>query len=103
MFKIGYNGKICIVVFNIDVFICICENIQYYFVFFQFFWKYFEQQVNNMIKGDVGQNIFKFVSSFFEVVLIIIFMFFIFYVDLVDWLNIIYFYVFVVVNQYFFL
>lgn len=48
---------------NTDAFTRIRENIQYYFVPFQSLWKYFEQQVNNMTKGDAGQNISKFASS----------------------------------------
>ena len=56
-FKIGYNGKTRTAALNTDAFTRIRENIQYYFVPFQALWKYFEQQVNNMTKGDAGQNI----------------------------------------------
>ena len=62
-FKIGYNGKTRTAALNTDAFTRIRENIQYYFVPFQSLWKYFEQQVNNMTKGDAGQNISKFASS----------------------------------------
>lgn len=62
-FKIGYNGKTRTAALNTDSFTRIRENIQYYFVPFQSLWKYFEQQVNNMTKGDAGQNISKFASS----------------------------------------
>lgn len=59
-FKIGYNGKTRTAALNTDAFTRIRENIQYYFVPFQSLWKYFEQQVNNMTRGDAGQNISKF-------------------------------------------
>lgn len=62
-FKIGYNGKTRTAALNTDAFTRIRENIQYYFVPFQSVWKYFEQQVNNLTKGDAGQNISKFASS----------------------------------------
>ena len=62
-FKIGYNGKTRTAALNSDAFTRIRENIQYYFVPFQALWKYFEQQVNNVTKGDAGQNISKFASS----------------------------------------
>ena len=48
---------------NTDAFTRIRENIQYYFVPFQSLWKYFEQQVNNMTRGDAGQNISMIASS----------------------------------------
>ena len=62
-FKIGYNGKTRTAALNSDAFTRIRENIQYYFVPFQSLWKYFEQQVNNLTRGDAGQNISKFASS----------------------------------------
>ena len=62
-FKIGYNGKTRTAALNTDAFTRIRENIQYYFVPFQSLWKYFEQQVNNMTKGDAGLNISKFAMS----------------------------------------
>ena len=62
-FKIGYDGKTRTAALNTDAFTRIRENIQYYFVPFQSLWKYFEQQVNNMTKGDAGQNISKFAGS----------------------------------------
>ena len=86
-FKIGYNGKTRTAALNTDAFTRIRENIQYYFVPFQSLWKYFEQQVNNMTKGDAGQNISKFASSSTEASKISISMPYISYVDLAFWLN----------------
>ena len=89
-FKIGYNGKTRTAALNTDAFTRIRENIQYYFVPFQSLWKYFEQQVNNMTKGDAGQNISKFASSSTEASQISTSLPYISYVDLADWLNDIY-------------
>ena len=89
-FKIGYNGKTRTASLNTDAFTRIRENIQYYFVPFQSLWKYFEQQVNNMTKGDSGQNISKFASSSTEASKISTSMPFISYRDLSTWLNVIY-------------
>lgn len=89
-FKIGYNGKTRTAALNTDAFTRIRENIQYYFVPFQSLWKYFEQQVNNMTKGDAGQNISKFASSSTEASQISTSLPYISYVDLADWLNSIY-------------
>ena len=89
-FKIGYNGKTRTAALNSDAFTRIRENIQYYFVPFQSLWKYFEQQVNNMTKGDAGQNISKFASSSTEASQISTSLPYISYVDLADWLNTIY-------------
>lgn len=86
-FKIGYNGKTRTAALNTDAFTRIRENIQYYFVPFQSLWKYFEQQVNNMTKGDAGQNISKFASSSTEASSISTSMPYISYVDLAGWLN----------------
>lgn len=86
-FKIGYNGKTRTAALNTDAFTRIRENIQYYFVPFQSLWKYFEQQVNNMTKGDAGQNISKFASSSTEASSISTSMPYISYVDLADWLD----------------
>lgn len=86
-FKIGYNGKTRTAALNTDAFTRIRENIQYYFVPFQSLWKYFEQQVNNMTKGDAGQNISKFASSSTEASSISTKMPFISYVDLASWLE----------------
>ena len=86
-FKIGYNGKTRTAALNTDAFTRIRENIQYYFVPFQSLWKYFEQQVNNMIKGDAGQNISMFASSSTESSKITTSLPYISYVDLADWLN----------------
>lgn len=89
-FKIGYNGKTRTAALNTDAFTRIRENIQYYFVPFQSLWKYFEQQVNNMTKGDAGQNISKFASSSTEASKISTSMPYISYVDLRDWLKVMY-------------
>ena len=86
-FKIGYNGKTRTAALNTDAFTRIRENIQYYFVPFQSLWKYFEQQVNNMTKGDAGQNISKFASSSKEASSISTAMPFISYKDLANWLS----------------
>lgn len=89
-FKIGYNGKTRTAALNTDAFTRIRENIQYYFVPFQSLWKYFEQQVNNMTKGDAGQNISKFASSSTEASTISTSMPYISYVDLASWLAVMY-------------
>ena len=89
-FKIGYNGKTRTAALNTDAFTRIRENIQYYFVPFQSLWKYFEQQVNNMTKGDAGQNISKFASSSTDASQITTSLPYISYVDLADWLNVMY-------------
>lgn len=85
-FKIGYNGKTRTAALNTDAFTRIRENIQYYFVPFQSLWKYFEQQVNNMTKGDAGQNISKFASTSTDASPISTSLPYISYVDLADWL-----------------
>lgn len=89
-FKIGYNGKTRTAALNTDAFTRVRENIQYYFVPFQSLWKYFEQQVNNMTKGDAGQNISKFASSSTEASSISTSMPYISYVDLASWLETMY-------------
>lgn len=89
-FKIGYNGKTRTAALNTDAFTRIRENIQYYFVPFQSLWKYFEQQVNNMIKGDSGQNISKFASSSTEASAISTSLPYISYLDLSSWLSLMY-------------
>lgn len=89
-FKIGYNGKTRTAALNTDAFTRIRENIQYYFVPFQSLWKYFEQQVNNMTKGDAGQNISKFASSSTEASKISTSMPYISYIDLSSWLETMY-------------
>lgn len=86
-FKIGYNGKTRTAALNTDAFTRIRENIQYYFVPFQSLWKYFEQQVNNMTKGDAGQNISKFAGSSTEASKISTSLPYISYVDLASWLK----------------
>lgn len=100
-FKIGYNGKTRTAALNSDAFTRIRENIQYYFVPFQSLWKYFEQQVNNMTKGDSGQNISKFASSSTDASQITTSLPYISYVDLADWLNDIYLHAISAVDAYF--
>ena len=100
-FKIGYNGKTRTAALNTDAFTRIRENVQYYFVPFQSLWKYFEQQVNNMTKGDSGQNISKFASSSTEASLISTSMPYISYVDLASWLSVMLNRLYVAVNEYF--
>lgn len=100
-FKIGYNGKTRTAALNTDAFTRIRENIQYYFVPFQSLWKYFEQQVNNMTKGDAGQNISKFASSSTEASSISTSMPYISYVDLASWLKTMYEHSRDAVNAYF--
>lgn len=85
-FKIGYNGKTRTAALNTDAFTRIRENIQYYFVPFQSLWKYFEQQVNNLTKGDAGQNISKFASSSTESSAITTSLPYVSYVSLASWL-----------------
>lgn len=85
-FKIGYNGKTRTAALNSDAFTRIRENIQYYFVPFQSLWKYFEQQVNNLTKGDAGQNISKFASSSTAASPLTTSMPYVSYVDLANWL-----------------
>ena len=85
-FKIGYNGKTRTAALNSDAFTRIRENIQYYFVPFQSLWKYFEQQVNNLTKGDAGQNISKFASSSTEASRITTSLPYVSYTALASWL-----------------
>ena len=100
-FKIGYNGKTRTAALNTDAFTRIRENIQYYFVPFQSLWKYFEQQVNNMTKGDSGQNISKFASSSTSASQISTSLPYISYVDLGSWLESVYEHTKAAVNAYF--
>lgn len=100
-FKIGYSGKTRTAALNTDAFTRIRENIQYYFVPFQSLWKYFEQQVNNMTKGDSGQNISKFASSSTEASKISTSMPYISYIDLASWLKTMYEHSKVAVDVYF--
>ena len=99
--KIGYNGKTRTAALNTDAFTRIRENIQYYFVPFQSLWKYFEQQVNNMTKGDAGQNISKFAKSSTEPSVITTALPYISYVDLNGWLEIMYNHAKSAVDNYF--
>jgi hypothetical protein len=85
-FKIGYNGKTRTAALNSDAFTRIRENIQYYFVPFQSLWKYFEQQVNNLTKGDAGQNISKFASSSSDASKISTSLPYVSYIDIASWL-----------------
>ena len=100
-FKIGYNGKTRTAALNTDAFTRIRENIQYYFVPFQSLWKYFEQQVNNMTKGDAGQNISKFASSSTESSKISTSLPYISYVDIAYWLSLMFNHALDAVNTYF--
>ena len=100
-FRIGYNGKTRTAALNTDAFTRIRENIQYYFVPFQSLWKYFEQQVNNMTKGDAGQNISKFASSSTEASKISTSLPYISYVDLGYWLSLMYSHALDAVDAYF--
>lgn len=100
-FKIGYNGKTRTAALNTDAFTRVRENIQYYFVPFQSLWKYFEQQVNNMTKGDAGQNISKFASSSTDASTISTSMPYISYIDLKNWLSLINEHTLAAVNAYF--
>ena len=86
-FKIGYNGKTRTAALNTDAFTRIRENIQYFFVPFQSLWKYFEQQVNNLTKGDAGQNISKFAGSSTDASPITTSLPYISYIDLASWLD----------------
>lgn len=100
-FKIGYNGKTRTASLNTDAFTRIRENIQYYFVPFQSLWKYFEQQVNNMTKGDAGQNISKFASSSVQSSKITTSLPYVSYIDLTSWLKLMYDKSVEAVNSYF--
>lgn len=99
-FKIGYNGKTRTAALNTDAFTRIRENIQYYFVPFQSLWKYFEQQVNNMTRGDSGQSIAKIASSSTDPASISTSMPYISYVDLASWLNVMYEHALEALNYY---
>lgn len=99
-FKIGYNGKTRTAALNTDAFTRIRENIQYYFVPFQSLWKYFEQQVNNMTRGDAGQNISKFAASSTNPSELTTSLPYISYVDLASWLNLMYTHALDAINQY---
>ena len=99
--KIGYNGKTRTAALNTDAFTRIRENIQYYFVPFQSLWKYFEQQVNNMTRGDSGQNISKFASSSTAASSISTRMPYISYIDIKGWLSAIYSHTLNAVDVYF--
>ena len=99
-FKIGYNGKTRTAALNTDAFTRIRENIQYYFVPFQSLWKYFEQQVNNMTKGDAGQNISKFADSSTTASSITTSMPYVSYIDIMAWLSLLYNNALTAVNSY---
>lgn len=100
-FRIGYNGKTRTAALNTDAFTRIRENIQYYFVPFQSLWKYFEQQVNNLTKGDAGQNISKFASSSISASPVSTSLPYISYVDLGYWLSIMFNHALDAVDGYF--
>ena len=99
-FKIGYSGKTRTAALNTDAFTRIRENIQYYFVPFQSLWKYFEQQVNNMTRGDAGQNVSKFALNSVEPIPITTKMPYISYIDLGSWLKTMYEHAKAAVNAY---
>ena len=99
-FKIGYNGKTRTAALNTDAFTRIRENIQYYFVPFQSLWKYFEQQVNNMIKGDAGQNISTIAVNSMDAAPLTTDLPYISYIDLADWLSKMYGHALAALNQY---
>ena len=61
---------------------------------------YFEQQVNNLTKGDAGQNISKFASSSSDASKISTSMPYVSYVDLADWLNVMFEHALDAVNSY---
>lgn len=100
-FKIGYNGKTRTAALNTDSFTRIRENIQYYFVPFQSLWKYFEQQVNNLTRGDAGQNVSKIASSSTEASAITTSLPYISYLDLSYWLDIMFQHAVKAVDAYF--
>ena len=100
-FKIGYNGKTRTAALNTDAFTRIRENIQYYFVPFQSLWKYFEQQVNNMTRGDAGQNISKIAINSLEASQLTTNLPYVSYVDLASWLSAMHGHALTALNQYF--
>lgn len=61
--KLGYNGLSRTAPLQTAAFTRLKENVQYYFVPFQSLWKYFEQVVNNMTKGQSDENISRFAAS----------------------------------------
>ena len=99
-FKIGYHGKTRTAALNTDAFTRIRENVQYFFVPFQSLWKYFEQQVNNLTKGDAGQNISKFASSSTDASSVSTSLPYISYIDLGRWLDSMYSHLLDVLNRY---
>lgn len=100
-FKIGYNGKTRTAALNTDAFTRIRENIQYYFVPFQSLWKYFEQQVNNMTKGDAGQNISMIATNSTDASPLTTSLPYISYVDLATWLSVMFYHALDALNKYF--
>lgn len=89
-FKIGYNGLTRTDSLQTATFTRFRENIQYYFVPFQSLWRYFEQQYNNMTKGDAGQNISQIAQSSTEESQITTKLPYIGYTSLSEWLYIFY-------------
>lgn len=100
-FKIGYNGKTRTAALNSDAFTRIRENIQYYFVPFQSLWYFFEQQVNNMTKGDAGQNIAKIALNSSTSASLTTAMPYISYVDIAKYLDIYLQRLYAALNMYF--
>ena len=100
-FKIGYNGKTRTAALNTDAFTRIRENIQYYFVPFQSLWRYFEQQVTNLTKGDAGQNISKVAVNSYEPSALTTSLPYISYVDLAHWISLMFEHAVDAVDSYF--
>lgn len=86
-FKIGYNGLTRTDSLQTAAFTRLRENIQYYFVPFQSLWRYFEQQYNNMKKGDAGQNISQIAKSSTEESVITTKLPYVSYTSIAQWLN----------------
>lgn len=62
-FKLSYDGMTRTAPLNTAAFTRLRENIQFFFVPFQCLWRYFEQTVNNMTKGQAGQSISMIANS----------------------------------------
>lgn len=89
-FKIGYNGLTRTDSLQTAAFTRLRENIQYYFVPFQSLWRYFEQQYNNMKKGDAGQNISQIATSSTEESEITTKLPYVGYMNIAHWLKFLY-------------
>lgn len=62
-FKLSYDSMTRTAPLNTAAFTRLRENIQFFFVPFQCLWRYFEQTVNNMTKGQAGQSISMIANS----------------------------------------